>query len=171
MSDAEEEPGVEEGVEEASDNSVSSAHASDEESDGRDTDDERNSTGEVDTRAAFDWPGPAWSAGHPDGAHQAPVREVIVKDEDRVTPSTLSLNELARLVALEAVHDRTSDDAIRGAMQRVYDGKTAFTIRRAIKRVPPAYGPDGKLVSEGKVWIEVWRVGELHNPHPPPMEL
>jgi hypothetical protein len=125
----------------------------------------------VDVRAAFDWPGPAWSAGHPDGAHQAPLREVVVKDEDRITPSTLSVNEVARLVALEAVHDRTSDDAIRGAMQRVYDAKTAFTIRRAVKRVPAVYGPDGKLVSEGEIWIEVWRVGELHNPHPPPIDL
>jgi len=164
MSDAEEDPEAEaEAEEEVSDN-PDSVDGSEGESDGDEAD-------EVDIRAAFDWPGPVWSAGHPDGAHQAPLREVIVRDEDRITPSTISVHEVARLVALEAVHDRTSDDAIRGAMQRVYGAKTPFTIRRAIKRVPAVYGPDGKLVSEGEIWIEVWRVGELHNPHPPPMDL
>ena len=173
MSDADEpEIGEPEGVEDAEEPKDPEDEPSDDGSD--DASDEEHEPSEqdaVDVRAAFDWPGPAWSAGHPDGAHQAPLREVIVPDEDRITPATLSVHEAARLVALEAVHDRTSDDAIRGAMRRVYEAKTPFTIRRAIKRVPPVYGTDGKLVSEGEIWVEVWRVGELHNPHPPPMDL
>ena len=118
--------------------------------------------------ATFDFPGPQWMVGLRDGAPQPPIRVVIVPDEERVTPDTMSPFEFARLVGLEAVHDRTSADAVAGAKRRVYEGQTPFTIRRTLRVIPPVYGPGRTLVREGEMHVEVWRRGELKFPCPPP---
>jgi hypothetical protein len=162
MSDREDDPAVD--AEEPEDPEESDGN--DESSDGgSDLDDDLGVAGSA---ATFDFPGPQWMVGLRDGATQPPMRVVIVPKEGRVTADTMSPFEFARLVGLEAVHDRTSDDAVAGAKRRVYEGQTSFTIRRTVRMIPPVYGAGGGLKREGEMHIEVWRSSELRYPHPPP---
>lgn len=113
---------------------------------------------------AFDYPAPQWSNSRADGAPQPPARIVEITGVDRVLPDTMSEFEFARLVGIEAAHDRTSDDANAGAMRKVYEGKSAYTVRRPIRHRPAVYRADGTLEKEEVYEVEVWLSSELHIP-------
>lgn len=120
------------------------------------------------TEERFNWPGPLWSAGRPDGAHPADEEVIRVPDAERTTSDTLSIYELAKVCAVMANHERSADNVVHGAMRKVYSGRTPLTVVRTVSVKPAVYAADGTLKSRGKRWVEVWRVAELHNPHPLP---
>jgi hypothetical protein len=120
------------------------------------------------TEERFNWPGPLWSAGRPDGAHPADEEVIRVPDAERTTSDTLSIYELAKVCAVMANHERSADNVVHGAMRKVYSGRTPLTVVRTVSVMPAVYAADGTLKSRGKRWVEVWRVAELHNPHPLP---
>ncbi len=119
----------------------------------------------------FNWPGPPWSAGKPEGALPADVKVVVVPDDERITSDTISLFELAKVSSVMANYERRSDDVVHGAMRKAYSGKTPLTIVRTISLVGATYHPNGQLKSRGVQTVEIWRVAELINPHPLPKDI
>ena len=115
--------------------------------------------------SAHDWPGPSWGAGSRVPLSRPWVEEREVPRDERRLPDTMSMFEFARLVGLEAEHDRESDDAVTGAMRKVLEGRSALTIRRVRREVPPTFAADGGLKTRGYRLVEVWPARELHYPH------
>ena len=145
----------------ASDDGAASGDASDDDA----SDDASDDGAAVPTASSHDWPGPPWGKGTQVPPPRPWVEEREVPRDERRFPDTMSMFEFARLVGVEAEHDRTSDDAVLGAMRKVLSGRSALTIRRVRREVPPVFGPDGALKTRGYRLVEVWQARELHYPH------